>query len=302
MARIWEVKKRGYLWSANLSPYFCIKECIIAQLELNQKAFWLNFFIKGNGTEWLDYGLPTPSYHSHSNKGYILAYALDGYFSTIKNQDYLNDIIARFLITFKNEGIEQIRAKPNITNAGTYLPKIYRLKELQALKSISKKKCPQARADKFDDFVFWSIKFHCESLIQEQGVVAYNQLQDFATENFYNHKKGISTPIAKAKSIWHWYEERDWKIPNRKKYNTEEELKELYMTRQERARANAVKREKESKAKVLNMITGLYADEFKKKSGAWHIGKIAEAVKLNRDTVSKHIKEWEHNKGGLFDE
>lgn len=256
----------------------------------------------GNGTEWLDFDLPTPSYHAHSNKGYILAYALHGYFGTIKNQEYLNDVIARFLITFKDYKPERLPYKPNITPAGTYLPKIYKLQEFQALKSISKKKCPQARADKFEDFVFWAIKLHCESLIEEYGIASYSQLREFTITNFPNHKKGISTPLCKCKSVWNWYDERDWKIPKRKKYNTDEELKELLMTRQERARANAVKREKESKAKVLNMITGLYADEFKKKSGAWHLGKIAEATKLTPKTVSKHIKEWEHNKGGLFDE
>lgn len=176
-----------------------------------------------------------------------------------------------------------------MTNAGTYLPKIYQLKELQALKSVSKKKCPQARADKFDDFVFWSIKFHCESLIQEQGVVAYNQLQDFATENFYNHKKGISTPIAKAKSIWHWYEERDWKIPNRKKYNTEEELKELYMTRAEHAKKIHTKLANDTRKKVLNIITGMFADEYKKADGSWNVSKIAKDSNTSRNTVMKYL-------------
>jgi len=234
--------------------------------------------------------LPTPSYHQNSMQGYILAYAIDGFFGTTKNQNYLNDIIARFLITFKESHIERIRAKPSIMNTGTYLPKIYRLKELQGLKSISKKKCPQARAEKFDDFVFWSIKLHCESLIKEQGVVAYNQLKDFAIENFYNHKKGLSTPIAKAKSIWNWYDNRNWIIPERKKYNTKEELEELKMTRQERARENAKLKAKRAKTKVLNATTGLMKNEYKKVNGTWNIAKIARELNMSINTIKKYLE------------
>jgi len=227
-------------------------------------------------------------------RGYILAYAIDGFFGTAKNQNYLNDIIARFLITFKEYNIQRIRAKPNITNAGTYLAKIYRLKELQGLKSISKKKCPQARAEKFDDFVFWAIKFHCESLIKEQGLATFEQLYDFAFQSFENKEQ--STLKAKCRSVWKWYEEREWKIPARKKYNTKEELEGLKMTRQERARANAVKREKESKMKVINAVTGLYANELKKVNGSWSIVKIANFTKLTPKTVSKHLKAWINSK------
>lgn len=244
----------------------------------------------GNGTEWLDFDLPTPSYHAHSNKGYLLAYALDGFFGTKKNQEYLNDVIARFLITFKDYKPERLPYKPNITSLGTYLPKIYKLQEFQALKSISKKKCPQARADKFDDFVFWAIKLHCESLIEEYGIASYSQLREFTITNFPNHKKGISTPLCKCKSVWNWYDERDWKIPKRKKYNTDEELKELLMTRQERARANAQKKEAETKIKILNFLNSFESLDCKKKNGSWNASKIASFLNMKPHTVSKHLK------------
>jgi hypothetical protein len=40
-------------------------------------------------------------------------------------------------------------------------------------------------------------------------------------------------------------------------------------------------------------MTGLYADEYKKKNGKWHIGKVAEATGLHREVVSKYIKQYE---------
>ncbi len=63
------------------------------------------------------------------------------------------------------------------------------------------------------------------------------------------------------------------------------------MTRQERARANTQAREEQAKTKVLNAITGLMAETYKKKSGSWHIGKIADDTNLHRRTVAKYIKE-----------
>ena len=74
------------------------------------------------------------------------------------------------------------------------------------------------------------------------------------------------------------------------------------MTRQERARSNAKAREEKTRRTVINAITGLYADEYKKKSGAWHIGKVAEATGVSRNVVAKYIKQYEANKDGLFEE
>lgn len=76
------------------------------------------------------------------------------------------------------------------------------------------------------------------------------------------------------------------------------------MTREEIARNNAKKRELRSKQLVISAITGLYADDFRKgkKKDKWHILKIAEFTNLTRQTVSKHLRLYEANKGGLFEE
>lgn len=63
------------------------------------------------------------------------------------------------------------------------------------------------------------------------------------------------------------------------------------MTRQERALSNAKAREEKARNKVINCVTGLMAETYKKKSGSWHIGRIAEDTNLTEKTVSKHLKE-----------
>jgi hypothetical protein len=41
---------------------------------------------------------------------------------------------------------------------------------------------------------------------------------------------------------------------------------------------------------VINAITGLYADEYKKKNGKWNFKKIAKEIKLDKRTVAKYVK------------
>ena len=245
------------------------------------------FHFNGDGTEWIDEGLPTPTYLEHINKGYLIAWAIDGYFGTLQGTQYLNDIIARVLITFKDLKPTRQLYKPKIESASHYLPKIYKLQELKNLKSLRNQIKAPSRADNFDDHVFWSIKLFCEDLIRNQGLAAYSQLEDFAYSNF---TKDRSTLRAKCRSIFNYYETRNWQLPHSRKTKTNEELK---VTRQERARANTKAREEKSKTKVTNAVTGLMSETYKKKSGSWNISKIAEDTQLNRRTVMKYIKEFD---------
>lgn len=265
------------------------------------------FHMTGNGTEWIDEGLPTPSYLEHINKGYLIAWAIDGYFGTQQGTQYLNDIIARVLITFKDLKPKRQLYKPNIEDStlcsvrppknvraggAHYLPKIYKLKELQNLKSIKNRNKTPIRADNFEDHVFWSIKLFCEDLIRNQGLPTFSQLEDFAYHNF-NHKDK-STLRAKCRSIYNWYEANNWALPFQRKTKNAEELK---VTRQERAKLNTKERANKAKTKVINAITGLMAETYKiKSSRKWNITKIAEDNQLNRRTVSKYIKEHEMEK------
>lgn len=260
-------------------------------MSLQNNQYWIFFHFQGNGTEWIDQGLPIPTYLEHINKGYLIAWAINGYFGTQKGTEYLNDIIARVLITFKDLKPQRLCYKPKIENASHYLPKIYKLQELQTLKSIKTRIKAPARADSFEDHVFWSIKLYCEDLIRNQGLPAFSQLEDFAYSNFDHKDK--STLKAKCRSIFNWYESKDWQLPYKRKTKTAEELK---LTRQERAKENTKERQERTKAKVINAITGLMSETYKKKNGTWHISQIAKDTNLYRDTVSKYIKAFNEGK------
>ena len=267
------------------------EECIITNCDATinpQQAFWLQFHVHGNGTEWIDQGLPIPSYHEHTNVGYIIAYALNGYFGTQKGTEYLNDIIARFLLSMREQKPTRIHSKPSVDAKGTYYPRIYKLKELQGLKSLSNSRLPRATADKFDDFTFWAIKFYCEDLIKSQGIPTASQLIEFALGNFEG--KETSTLKAKCRSVWNYYEQRNWTIPVPYKRKCTEE--QYMATRQENIRKvhenTAIKNQNKIKA-VLDDI--FLQDDIKFKNGKYRVGKIAELTKQNRKTVAKYLKE-----------
>ena len=260
------------------------------------KNFWLYFHINGIGDEWIDYGLPIPTIHKHINRGYYIGWAIDGYFGTKKGQEFLNDIIARFLISFKEQGIERLPFKPSKKNlndnTARIYAKVYKLKEFsQQLDSLPTKKFTPTRADSFEDFTFWAIKLYAEDLIRATGFIVYESLESWALNQFLGHKER-STIRAKCRSVWKWYSDRDFELSNyqEKKYETIELwYKESKMTRAENMKRVSKEKEEKNKRKILNLITGLYADDYKKKSGAWNISKIAKDLSIHRNTVAKHL-------------
>lgn len=244
--------------------------------------------MNGNGTEWIDNGLPTPTYHELINRGYILAYALDGFFGTQNGSQYLNDMIARFLVTFKDLSPQRVCYAPEITNYGTYLPKIYKLKELQALKSLQTRKMIPSRADSFQDIVFWAIKLYCEDLITVQGIVGYEQLEDFAIGNFIE-RKDRSTLKAKCRSIWNYYSEKEWKLTQSYKKKPQGEV---MATRTEHIKQVNENRCIKNKNKIIAVLQDIFLqDQIKMKNGKYKITAIAELTGIHRETVSKYLKE-----------
>jgi len=248
----------------------------------------LHFVLKGDGTEWIDANLPTPNYFYRFNTligksidSYCIAYLIDGYFATPKGYEYLNDIIARFTLTLPIK--ERLKHPPKEDDKQHDY--IYKLKAFQNLKSLTRKYVPKLNGSMAgDDNTFWELKLWIEHRIRDNGgegsFVEFTGLLDHALE-FYDFKDN-STAKAKCRNIWNWYEARGWTYHILKKSSKTEE--EILMTRQERARSNAKAREEKTRKAVINAITGLYADEYKKKSGAWHIGKVAEATGVRTPT------------------
>ncbi len=100
--------------------------------------------------------------------------------------------------------------------------------------------------------------------------------------------KGISTAKAKARNIAEWVHSyyRTGKRP--RKTSTEKELK---MTRQEHAKKNAEEKYKKVHKKIMGLVTGMFAAEYKKKNGTWNISKIAREAGVTRASVYKHLKD-----------
>ena len=135
---------------------------LIALSAIFSENFFLYFSMEdGNGTEWYNYGLPTPTLLYHSNRGIYIGWALNGVFGTRKGQEYLEDIVARFLITFRDEKAQRLAYKPSIDTlqSQTHInPTSYELKQFKGLKSISNThKKPQLRTDTHTDNIFWAI-------------------------------------------------------------------------------------------------------------------------------------------------
>jgi len=64
-------------------------------------------------------------------------------------------------------------------------------------------------------------------------------------------------------------------------------------TRQEHINKVNEKRKQTTRRKILNCTQGMFADEYKKQSGAWHYGKISEETGISVKTVARYIKQFE---------
>jgi len=268
---------------------------IISKKQEIPKAFWLYFYLTGNGTEWIDYDLPPPSVHKLARKGYFAGWAIDGYFGTKKGREYINDVIGRFLITFADCNPQRLPYKPKLDdNSAKIHQRVYKLREIsRGLKSLPVKKYAPERADKFEDHAFWAIKFYAEDLIAQSGIIVYEILEQWALGQF-EHKER-STIRAKCRSVWNWYNERNFEIPKKHKSQSAY-LEETMASRAENMKRISRNKAERNKRAVINVMTGLYADDYKKKNGAWHFGKIGEATNLSAKTVAKIIKEIEAEK------
>jgi len=251
--------------------------------------------INGDGSELFEYNLPQPhNYIRTSLERYTIEYYLHGdFYCTNKAGEYLNDILARFTLS-----MQVIEAKAYIDKKykGNTL-KLYDNNRFNSLRSIAKFQYKET-VDNGKDNVFWAIKLYTEHLIKESGegnLVAHSLIESFAFAHFIDRAKDKSTLKAKCRSIWNWYDARNWTIPKRYERDRKTYYEDTKMTRSEHMKNVKKKEEEANRIKVINAITGLMADEYKKKSGTWHIGRICEATNLSHNTVKKYIKEWELN-------
>lgn len=255
-------------------------------MKLYQNNTKISITIQGDGSEIFDYSLPQPhNYYRNGNK-YTIVYSLNGYFHTTKGIAYLNDILARFALSMN---VLRTKVSKSYENG-------IELSSFQGLKSIAKFKYRET-VEINKDNVFWAIKLYTEHLIKEyEGFVPYSLIESFAFAHFVDRTKDKSTLKAKCRSIWNWYDAREWTIPERYERTLEQYLEETKMSRTEHMTKLNAKRAEENYKKVVNIITGLFHDQYKKKSGSWHIQKIADELNLTAKTVSKYIREYQDEK------
>jgi len=259
----------------------------------NLKGYWLHFYLNGEGSEFLNYKLPIPTYLEHYNKGYAVAWCIEGYFGTKKSEEFLNDIIARFLLSFADLSPKRLPYKPEVkkdNKTAHILNKAYSLKSFSTkLKSIKKKTEIPQRAEQFEDLIFWAIKLMAEDLIREYGLIPYELLEDFALNQFLA-KKDRSTLRAKCRSVFNYYELKDFKIKEKKYENNQKKYEGTKMTRIENITKINLERAEEKKRKILNITSGMFADDYKfKTSKKWNYTKLAKDLGMAKDTVKKYL-------------
>ena len=153
----------------------------------------------------------------------------------------------------------------------------YELKQFQGLKSLSRAKNYE-RVDVGRDNVFWAIKLHTEALIREYGgLVPYQLIEKYAFGLFIERAKDKSTLRAKCRSIWEWYDAREWNIPKRKGQG---------MSREEAGRKTAQKKAEATKAKVIGAVEALKFLQEK-----INIANVARQAQVDRNTAKKYLIE-----------
>jgi hypothetical protein len=114
-------------------------------------------------------------------------------------------------------------------------------------------------------------------------MIAYELIEDWAISQF-EHKEQ-STIRAKCRSVWNWYNNKDWELPKNKGRKSEmsrtEHIKKVHQNRRQ---------------KTWNKINAVLEDMFvqnkiRKKNGKLKIKAIAEIADIDYRTVSEHLRE-----------
>jgi Fic family protein len=114
-------------------------------------------------------------------------------------------------------------------------------------------------------------------------------LIDFAAANFEG--KEHSTLKAKCRSVWNYYEQRNWTIPTP---YTKKDKGEVMATRLEHIEQVNKNRIIKNQNKIKAILDDIFLqDDIKFKNGKYRVGKIAELAKVHRETVAKYLKEME---------
>jgi len=269
---------------------------IITENEYESNNTCIKITFNSDITEDMGNSLPYPQKH-FINEGeyfntYVYYWYINGFFGTKSGLDFLNDIKARFLITYPSQ-IDQIRHFPTESEAQLHLKHFQGLKS-KAVAIINK----TSRYDNKADFIFWCLKLEAERLITEHGQVLEDWLIEFGMVNFGSTStkacKDSSTLKSKCRSITRYYAMKNYQLDcYQKKYNTPEELEELKMNRTENAMKISKEKKEKNAEKIKEALNGLMRNDILKPNGKYNVSKLAKYTKLSRETITKHLKEME---------
>jgi len=287
------------------------KQKLLLSLIQKKQGFLLAFRVWGNGTELFDTFLPFPNIHKWlDDRSYLVTWLLEGYFLTERNQEFLKDVIKRKIETFLKAGALRVEwvgwiniAKLN-DNDIIHL-NAYNLKDNIApyLESIKKDKrgykvlellATHTEYKESDDAFFDWLRFKVYDFVKENGknALTLDYCRELAIIGYevMGHKKGISTPLAKAKSIYNWVMENYLKgVRNVCNWNYVRKTKddeEYEMNRREHIiKVNKQKAQK-TKEKVYKAI-----QELKKKKETISIRKVMKEAQVSKSSVEKYLKQ-----------
>jgi len=247
-------------------------------------GFWLSFQIHGDGSELLEYGLPTPTYYERANNAsYRVYWLIDGYLHTKKGRDYLNDLVSRFSGAFR---IANRLQSPPHPRYGDRSAKTCNLKQFGGLPSLrNNREVKELHSSKYDDNVFWSIKLEAIMRIRINGWLDRSSLEEWASDVFLvgEHVKDKSTLRAKCRNVYEWYKARNWRIDER--ISTMSRV-------QGAAKATAIRQAKvKGKIQTAINVLKLYGSKITVRA-------LAEEAGISTATAQKYLKEIKAS-GGL---
>ena len=312
--RNYSTNQKNYkVFNSSISIYCRAKKYIIntpifiENLIAKKEAFILAFRVWGDTSEIFDSFLPLPNILKKIDMhSYLIAWLIEGYFLTKENQKFLKDIIEKISDTLIHYGAVKIEwigwiNLAKLTPNDILSTQIYNLKDDIAPFTQSDKKAKRKsykalellasyhEYKESDDAFFDWLRFKVYDFVKENGknALTLDYCKELAIIGYeiMGHKKGISTPLAKAKAIYNWVMENynpksNW---NYQRKLTDEEYE---MTRKEIALRNARMRAEQTKEKVYKAI-----EKLKKNGEKITILKIAEIANVNKNSANKYLKQ-----------
>jgi len=292
-------------------------------------AVAIYFDLKNNvrGDEFIQAELPIPTIFINTGRYYIIAYALLDKPNTKQAKEMFDDLQKRFCKTIINNSTA-FKVMPLKQNTLKYImlqnldklvisPNRYGMRYLANIQSLESLETEKKENIKFDKKKFDKLiqiaqtpqeikileKLSDDAIFDTLRELAYRfySANNYITEEVL-YQLGLSAGVPektkkgkvleyKSKAIVKWINKNYNSKKNFTKYKRKtKNNKELLMTRQENIKKIHENKKETTKKKILNLITGMFADEYKKKNGTINIMKLSKDLKMSRTTITKHLK------------